>query len=493
MAVWRMGPHWIMLATAAAGAGVSGAAAYGLGAGLPMLGLTTLMGAASVGAVTAAVFATRGRAVADARFETLAQEMIQIREKQADTEARLEAVERKAQESPALVWRAATADIQVLGTLVSDLAKSVAEHDEKLAGISPQVSAPAEPAADAEDGFMLPRTTPPPASWFEDEAEPVLAETAPAQAMPPVAAAVGAAVGAAVLAPEPVVPSRAVVAELRSTLASALASERLEICLQPYVTLPQRRVAGYEAALALKAGDGAARDAGSLRMAARASGMTAELDRLLVERAGQVLRVLRARERSVAMTCAISGASLTDADFRSAVETVARAEGKLAQNLLLSVPLADVPHLLAEGKAALQSLARSGVSLGVHAEAVHGLDAAALERIGTRELRLPANALVGVDGVGTDIHPADLNELLERRNIRLLVTDIDNERIMRDLLDCAAAFGQGALFGASRPVRPEVLQPRQVADGPAAQSSARTAPEMQQARRQSFRSVLRRA
>jgi cyclic-di-GMP phosphodiesterase, flagellum assembly factor TipF len=471
-----MGPHWIMLMSAAAGGGLCGAAAWSIGAAGQLTGLAALLGATSAASLAAAVASARARASADARFDTLAQEMVLIRQRQIEADAKLEDVSRRSQESPALVWRAATSDIQVLGTLVSDLAKSVAEHEEKLAAVTQEQPAPepAEPVlqADPVAAVMLPDTSPPPPSWFEDDLELAADDPEPEEVAP--------------------APSPAVMAELRATLAEALTSERVEICLQPYVTLPQRKIAGYEASLALKAGDGVTRDLDGLRRAARASGMAAELDKLLVERAGQVLRVLRARERSVAMTCAISGASLTDPDFRSAVEAVARAEGKLAQNLLLSFPLDDVAALLRDGRAALQSLVRSGVSLGVHGASAAGIDAAALERLGARELRLPAGAIIGADGAASDIHPADLNELMERRGIRMLVTGIDDEATMRDLLDCSATFGQGALFGASRPVRPEVLQPKAVGDAPA-RAPARLATEAPQPRRQSFRSVLRRA
>jgi cyclic-di-GMP phosphodiesterase TipF (flagellum assembly factor) len=476
-AIGRMGPHGILhVAAGATGAAAAGAATWGLGAPVFAIGLTALFGGMGVASFATAWMAGRARAAAEARFDTLAQEMVLIRQRQIDFEAKFVDVERRASESPALIWRAATSDIQVLGSLVSDLARTVAEHDAKLAV---GLTLPAEQAAIGADApvVVLPATSPPPASWFEDEAE--LGFTADAGAVPS----------------PPRAAKAAVLAELKSTLATALASDRMELCLQPYVTLPQRKIAGYEATLSLRSESGEMQSAEELRAAARAAGMATEMDRLLIERAGQVLRVLRARDRIVAVTCAIEGSSLLDANFRSSVEMVARAEGKLAQNILLSVPLADAARLKAEGEAALDSLRRTGVALGVHATAAAGIDAAGLEKIGVREARLPAAALVGGGTAeGADIHPADISELLERRGIRLLVTGVDGEATVRDLLDCSAALAQGALFGPSRPVRPEVLQPRAVQE-PGAPSRTRTAPptEADQPRRQSFRSMLRRA
>jgi cyclic-di-GMP phosphodiesterase, flagellum assembly factor TipF len=371
--------------------------------------------------------------------------MVLLRQRQAELDAKLAVVDQRTVESPALVWRAATADIQVLGSLVSDLARAVADHDEKLSG----------GAVPAARSLVLPQTTPPPASWFEDDAEPGFTAD-----VGPLTEAAGP--------PVPRTPSPSVISELKSTLAAAMVSDRLELCLQPFVALPQRRVVGYEATLSLKAGSGELQGAPELRAAAAAAGMERDLDRMLVERTGQVLRVLRARERVISVTCMIGGESLKDAGFRSAVEAVARGEGKLAQNIRLSFPLADAPMLARDGAPALDALRRTGVTLGVVAPGPAGIDAAALERLGATEVSLPAAAMLGEQAAQGDIHPADLNEMLDRRNIRLLLTGVASEAEVRDLLDFSAALAQGDLFGAARPVRPEVLQPRPV---PADQSA----------------------
>jgi cyclic-di-GMP phosphodiesterase, flagellum assembly factor TipF len=460
----------LQIVAAVGGAAAAGTALYGLGAASAAVGGAAVLGGVASLSCIAALQALRGRRAEEARFDTLAAEMVLLRQRQMDADAKLRDVEQRALESPALIWRAATADIQVLGALVSDLAKSVAEHDDKLTG-----GAPARE-------LVLPHTSPPPPSWFEDDAE--LGFTADASPEMTAAAAPAAVQEA---------PSPGIMAELKSTLAAALMSDRLELCLQPFVTLPQRKVVGYEATLSLKTGDGDLQGADALRAAAQAAGMGRDLDRILLERTGQVLRVLRARERIVAITCAVSGDSLLDPAFRSAVEAVARSEGKLAQNIMLSAPLADMARLGSEGAQALEALQRTGVTLGVAAAAAAGIDAAGLEKLGVAEVRLPVQALA--TGAAGDIHPADIAEMLDRRNIRLLVTGVDAEAEVRDLLDLQAALAQGELFGPSRPVRPEVLQPRAVGDAGAAtrMRQAKTIAEPPQPRRQSFRSLLRRA
>jgi cyclic-di-GMP phosphodiesterase, flagellum assembly factor TipF len=55
----------------------------------------------------------------------------------------------------------------------------------------------------------------------------------------------------------------------------------------------------------------------------------------------------------------------------------------------------------------------------------------------------------------TDIHPADLSDLLGRFGIDLIAERIEGERAVVDLLDYDVRFGQGFLFAAPRPLRPE--------------------------------------
>ena len=57
----------------------------------------------------------------------------------------------------------------------------------------------------------------------------------------------------------------------------------------------------------------------------------------------------------------------------------------------------------------------------------------------------------------TDIHPADLSDLLGRFGIDLIADGIESEGTVVDLLDYDVRFGQGLLFSPPRPVRTEVL------------------------------------
>src|SRR5207302_5659917 len=75
---------------------------------------------------------------------------------------------------------------------------------------------------------------------------------------------------------------------------------------------------------------------------------------------------------------------------------------------------------------------------------------------GVRFVKVPASLLLDQNRVSTsDIHPADLSDLLGRFGIDLVAERIEGERAVVDLLDYDVRYGQGFLFAPPRPLRPE--------------------------------------
>jgi cyclic-di-GMP phosphodiesterase TipF (flagellum assembly factor) len=390
------------------------------------------------------------RTLSDAR-----REMIDLIERQALSDAKMAEIERRTIESPALVWRAATEDIEALSGLVSRLATAVADHDQRLAAL--QAAQVAQPRVE---------TPPAPASERAPTPQPVLR---------------------AVEAPPP-----AVIAELKTTLAAALASDRLELFLEPVAALPQRSIKGYEATLRLK---GAPPEEADLRRVATATGLRADLDRLLVERAAQVLRILRARNREATALCRIGGESLTSETFRAALDALGRSDPALSAAVTLEIAEAEYAALEAAGREAMGAIAERGFSFSLSDLGRLSPALAEAGALGVNRLRIAADDLLRAQTAdSSDIHPADVPEFLRRRGLELLVTGVETEQTVLDLLEVAAPLAMGPLFGVARPVRPEILEPKAVQSaGSREEPAAEEASAAPRPRRQSFRSVLRRA
>jgi cyclic-di-GMP phosphodiesterase TipF (flagellum assembly factor) len=92
---------------------------------------------------------------------------------------------------------------------------------------------------------------------------------------------------------------------------------------------------------------------------------------------------------------------------------------------------------------------------------------------GIRYVKVPASFLMDEAGsAGSDIHAADLSDLLGRFGISLIAERIEGEAQVVDLLEYDVRFGQGFLFSQPRPVRAEALR------GAAEETPEPEAPEM---------------
>ena len=110
--------------------------------------------------------------------------------------------------------------------------------------------------------------------------------------------------------------SREAIAEL---IAGAVDSDRIDLYLQPIVTLPQRKVRYYEAVSRLRTEAGEVVPAGDFIDVAESVGLMPKIDNLLLFRCVQVVRRLQLKSRDVGLFCNISAATLTDADLLQAI------------------------------------------------------------------------------------------------------------------------------------------------------------------------------
>ena len=106
--------------------------------------------------------------------------------------------------------------------------------------------------------------------------------------------------------------SREAIGEL---IAKAADANRIDLYLQPIVTLPQRKVRYYEALSRLRTEAGDIIPAGDFIDIAERVGLMPKIDNMLVFRCVQVVRRLQLKSRDVGLFCNISASTLTDAIY----------------------------------------------------------------------------------------------------------------------------------------------------------------------------------
>jgi cyclic-di-GMP phosphodiesterase TipF (flagellum assembly factor) len=329
------------------------------------------------------------------------------------------------------------AEIEELSTLVKQLADSVASHDAALARDRHSTAAEAAPVARAKSALA-------PALKTANGLSPSPAPAVPAFPAPSERPIPGF----------PGLDRDGVISALRG----AIEGNKIELYLQPVVTLPQRKVRYYEALSRLKAENGDLMAAGDFLGFAEAGGLMPKLDDLSVLRCVQIVRRLLLKNRDIGLFCNVSAETLTDAGFPKLLEFM-EANRAIAPALVFEFTQSAVRAMGPIEHESMAALAERGFRFSIDNVNDLRVEARELNERGFRFVKVPAPLLLSrVGAASTDIHPADFSDLLGRFGIDLIAERIEQESTVVDLLDYDVRFGQGFLFSPPRPVRAEALQ-----------------------------------
>ncbi|MGA2994675.1 EAL domain-containing protein [Bradyrhizobium sp.] len=325
--------------------------------------------------------------------------------------------------------QAVVGEINELGGLVKQLAVSVAGHDDMLAA----GAAAAAAVADKQD-------IPPP-----KDAAPAIEPPKLAVAPPPIV----------VVQPEPAVVPRGEM-QTFAAVKAAIEENRLDIYLQPMVTLPQRKVRFYEAVTRIRDENDRVLVADDFLPFVEATGLIGRVDHAVMLRCVQVLRRLMVRNKEVGVFCNMAAATLRDpATFAPCLDFL-EANRALAPSFVIEFKQAMFRNLGAAESEHLAALAQRGYRFSIDHVTDLRIEPRELADRGVRFIKVPASLLLDPKQSSTsDIHPSDLSDLLGRFGIDLIAERIEGERAVVDLLDFDVRFGQGFLFAPPRPLRPE--------------------------------------
>ncbi|WP_441228744.1 EAL domain-containing protein [Tardiphaga sp. 20_F10_N6_6] len=324
-------------------------------------------------------------------------------------------------------------EIGELGALVKQLATSVATHEDMLTAMPATASAAIAPPSPPVKPVTA-ADVPPAVEVAEDTVTP----TAPAIVVRPEAA-----------------PARDN-AQFTAMVKDAIADNRIDIYLQPMVTLPQRKVRFYEAMTRLRDDKDQVITADEFIGPAEAAGLMGQIDHIVLLRCMQVLRRLMVRNKDVGVFCNMAGATLSNAETFAQCIDFLEANRALAPSFVLEFKQNVFRNLGPIESEHLAALAQRGYRFSIDHVTDLRIEPRDLADRGVRFIKVPAALLLDPKQTSnSDIHPADLSDLLGRFGIDLIAERIEGERAVVDLLDFDVRFGQGFLFAAPRPLRPE--------------------------------------
>ncbi len=249
--------------------------------------------------------------------------------------------------------------------------------------------------------------------------------------------------------------SREAIAEF---IGKAIDEDRIDLYLQPIVTLPQRKVRYYESMSHLRTEDGDVIPASDFIEIAENVGLMPKIDNLLVFRCVQVTRRLQLKSRDVGLFCNISASTLTDPTYFKQFLDFMDANRALAGALTFEFTQRAYRSFGTIEHESLAALAERGFRFSMDHVTDLRMEPKDLADHSFRFLKVPAKLLLNRSATQSDIHPTDLADLLARSGIDLIAERIESETMVLDLLDYDVRFGQGFLFSPPRPVRAEALR-----------------------------------
>jgi cyclic-di-GMP phosphodiesterase TipF (flagellum assembly factor) len=255
----------------------------------------------------------------------------------------------------------------------------------------------------------------------------------------------------------------------------ALEENRVDLYLQPIVSLPQRRVRYYEALSRLRTEDGRVILPSQYIKVAEPAGLMSVIDNMLLFRCVQAMKTWTQRNREIGIFYNLSRETLQDRLFFGQFMEWLEENRELAGLLIFEISQETFETLNPVESANITRLGEMGFTLSIDRVTHLDIDFKLARARRVRFLKVPASIITGdPQQTGVGIHPADLKQWLMRYGLNLIAERIEYEREVLGVLEYQVDYGQGFLFGEPKPIRDIImdqgLPPVDAAQRPAAGS-----------------------
>jgi cyclic-di-GMP phosphodiesterase TipF (flagellum assembly factor) len=238
--------------------------------------------------------------------------------------------------------------------------------------------------------------------------------------------------------------------KILASVETALRDNRVELWVQPVVSLPQRKRRFFECYTRIPAGDGAMVLPEQFVGVAERSGMITAIDNILLFRCIQIVRKLYDRNMSAGFFCNISPRSLADREFFKQFIALLAEHSAIASSIVFEFPQAAVERHDPELERDLDKLAALGFRFSLDQVTDFEFDAIELARRNFRYVKVDANRLIPPPLGTAEQDPEMIKRKLDVAGLDLIVEKVETDAMLVELLDLGIDYGQGYLFGEPR-------------------------------------------
>jgi cyclic-di-GMP phosphodiesterase TipF (flagellum assembly factor) len=238
----------------------------------------------------------------------------------------------------------------------------------------------------------------------------------------------------------------------------SIKAEKIDLFLQPIVTLPDRQTAYYESLTRLQNRAGDAIMPEHYVHVAENSGLMPLIDNVLLLRAVQIIRRFMEHGTIRGLFCNISLSSLVDMEFFPEFVRFMSKNQDLSDVLFFEFGQEVVQRFGPVETESLKALSDLGFRFSMDKVTDLSVDFQDMQAMHFKFIKISANILLKAEeNTKTNIHPADMKDYLARFGMKLIVEKIEAEHSLGILTRYGIELGQGHIFSEPRPVRPELL------------------------------------
>lgn len=233
--------------------------------------------------------------------------------------------------------------------------------------------------------------------------------------------------------------------QLLSVIKNSLSENRVDLYLQPIVSLPARKTAHFECFSRVRDEEGRVVLPRQYMKVAETRGLIGTIDNLLLFRLIQLVRKLGRRRPDVRFFLNMSRYSIADKEFLPQFIDFMASNVEFAERMVFEISQEDYLTLEDEAVDRLNTLGRKGFAFSMDMVNDFDQDFAELEKRNFKYIKADLTDIL-------DMHPEpgeieEQKSYLRRRGMQLIASKIEGEEMVIEALDNQIELAQGYLFG----------------------------------------------
>jgi len=231
----------------------------------------------------------------------------------------------------------------------------------------------------------------------------------------------------------------------------ALRQSRVDLFLQPIVSLPQRKRRFFESFIHMRSADGALIAPDQYMGLAKEKDLGLAIDNMLLFRSIQLLQKAQQHNYSTAFFCNISPNTFSDRQFFSDFIEYLESNRELAPCIVFQLAQADLAAHAEDAAGDLQRLVDVGYRLCMNQVTDLNFDPKGLEAIGFQFVKMRIDRILNANSPYSAADIRAIKKELDDANVDLIIENVETEQALIEILDFNIDLGQGFLFGEPRP------------------------------------------